>query len=225
MAFCRLRGIARAATLILALAVGAFASPNEVTAQTPTFASGVDSVRLDALVSDNGRPITGLNAAGFEILDNSTQQSIDYVGLDQLPVNVVSVLDMSVSVSGGILEQLQAAMKAVANGLRIGDQVALLTFNHRVILGLPLPLDANQLPSALLAIRPSGGTALIDAAYSALWVAEPDPGPTIIVVSSDGLDTASWLARDRVLMATKRTWTRRSENDPLTAQKVIHLEA
>ncbi len=176
----------------------------DMSAQSATFRARVESVRLDALITEGGRPVRGLTPADFDIVDNGVRQSVDYVSLDELPVNVVSVLDMSESVSGTAIEQLRLATSGIARGLRAGDQTALLTFNHRVTLGLPLTQDVHRMGPALEAISPEGGTALIDAVYSSLWIAEPDPGRTVIIVFSDGLDTASWLSRERVLEASKR---------------------
>ncbi len=173
-------------------------------AQAPTFRSRIDSVRLDALITLSGQAVTGLSARDFEVFDNNVKQSVDYVGLDELPVNVVHTLDMSESVSGNVLQHLRTAITGVLSGLRVGDQTALVTFNHRVALALPLSADFMRVGPAVSTIRPTGGTALIDAAYSALWVAESDPGRTVVILFSDGLDTASWLSRDRVIEAAKR---------------------
>lgn len=168
------------------------------------FRSRIDSVRLDALITERGQPVPALTPTDLEVFDNGVRQAIDYVSFDQIPVNVVCVLDMSESVSGQVLEQLRIATTGVARSLHADDQVALLTFNHRVTLGLPLTKDVRTLEPALASIRSRGGTALIDATYASLWVTESDPGRTVIIVFSDGLDTASWLSRERVLEASKR---------------------
>lgn len=205
MAICRVSGVIGTGRLLVAILLGVLACHRTPAAQGPTFSTRVESVRLDALITEDGRPLTRLTAMDFDVLDNNVRQSIDFVSLDQLPVNVVCVLDLSVSVSGNVLEQLRAATNGIAGSLRTGDQVALLTFNHRVTLGLPLTSDVSAFSPALARIQPGGGTALIDAAYASLWVADADPGRTVIILFSDGLDTASWLTRDRVVDAAKRS--------------------
>ncbi|MGC4080623.1 MAG: VWA domain-containing protein [Vicinamibacterales bacterium] len=119
-------------------------------------------------------------------------------------MNVVFALDMSESVSGRTLDALRHGVDAVARGLRTGDQTALVTFNHRVSLGAALSADVSRLTAALSSIAPTGATSLVDALYASLWIAEPDPGRAVVIVFSDGVDTASWLTADRVVDAARR---------------------
>ena len=44
--------------------------------QEPMFRARVDGVRVDALVTSDGRPVTGLTAADFELRDNGVVQQI-----------------------------------------------------------------------------------------------------------------------------------------------------
>ncbi len=175
-----------------------------LSAQTATFRSVVERVRLDALITDGGRLIPGLGAEQLEVFDNGVRQTVDHVSLDQIPVNVVFVFDMSESVSGTTITALRSAVDAVASGLRPGDQSALLTFNHRVALQSPLSTDLGGARKTAAALVPGGGTSLVDALYASLWVAASDPGRTAIIVFSDGVDTASWLSSDAVIDAAKR---------------------
>lgn len=172
--------------------------------QTPTFRSVVERVRLDALITEGGRLLSGLTADDVEVLDNGVRQTVDHVSFDQIPVNVVFVFDMSESVSGPTIAALRGAVDGVASGLRPGDQSALLTFNHRVALASPLSPEIGGVRKATAALVPRGGTALVDALYASLSVAEADPGRAVIIVFSDGLDTASWLSSEQVIEAAKR---------------------
>ncbi|MFN8579386.1 MAG: VWA domain-containing protein [Gemmatimonadaceae bacterium] len=180
------------------------ASATCVTAQEPTFRAVTERVRLDALITENGRLLAGLTADDLEVVDNGVKQTVDIVSFDQLPVNVVCVLDMSESVSGPTITALRGAIDGVASGLRSGDQSALLTFNHRVALASPLSSDVGGVREAAATLVPGGGTALIDALYASLSVAEADSGRAVIIVFSDGLDTASWLSAEHVVEAAKR---------------------
>lgn len=189
---------------VLAVLCAAGLLTPRIDAQTADFRSRVESVRLDTLITERGLPLIGLRAADFELFDNGVRQTVDYVSLDALPVNVVEVLDMSQSVSGAVQEQLRVATLGVSRGLRSGDQSALITFSHRVTLALGLTDAVESLGPALAPAQASGGTALRDAAYASLWIAEPDPGRAVIIIFSDGRDTSSWLSRERVLDASKR---------------------
>src|SRR5712671_2958695 len=109
--------------------------------QQPSFAARVESVRVDVLVLDNGHPVRGLTPADFEIADNGVGQQVDLVSFEQIPLNVVLALDMSDSLAGERLAQLQDASRAVLEGLTKDDQAALVTFSNAVTLGAPLSKD------------------------------------------------------------------------------------
>ena len=66
-------------------------------------------MRVDVLVTDANGPVRGLAPADFEIRDNGVLQQIDLVSFEQIPLNVVLVLDMSDSVAGDRLDRLRAA--------------------------------------------------------------------------------------------------------------------
>src|SRR5687767_6956132 len=144
-----------AATLLAAIAFGSI-----VAAQTATFSSRLEAVRVDVLVVDNGRVVRGLQPADFEVVDNGVVQQIDLASFEQLPVNVVLALDMSQSMVGERLDHLRAAGRAVLDGLRRDDRAALLTFSHMVQLPQALTRDAVTVRSALDRVQPGGATAL-----------------------------------------------------------------
>lgn len=195
--------IAGAAILgtILAIAVS-----NAVpSAQQPTFSQRVEAVRLDVLVADGGRPVAGLTARDFEVLDNGVPQRLDSVSVDTLPLNLILTLDRSASVVGEALARLRDASRLALQGLRAGDRAALLTFGDSLSLGSPLTDDYERVRRGLVAELAAGqGTALIDAAYATMWLSEGDPGRTLAIVFSDGVDTASWLRPDRILDGARR---------------------
>jgi VWFA-related protein len=173
-------------------------------AQSPTFSSRIDVVRVDVLVTDGGKTLAGLQRGDFEIRDNGVPQDVDFVSSEQIPLNVVLALDMSDSVAGDRLTRLRDAGRAVLEGLKAEDQAALLTFSHVVQLGAPLTKDAAAVRGALEDANGAGGTALIDGAYAGLTVGESDAGRALLIIFSDGLDTSSWLAAEKVLDAAKR---------------------
>jgi VWFA-related protein len=175
------------------------------TPQQPSFTARIESVRVDVLVLDGGRPLRGLAASDFEISDNGVPQQVDLVSFEQIPLNVVLSLDMSDSVAGERLEQLRDASRAVIDGLTRDDQAALITFSHTVSLGAPLSKDLAATRRALEDVVGVGETSLIDGVYAALTVGESDVGRALLIVFSDGLDTASWLPGDAVLEAAKRS--------------------
>jgi Ca-activated chloride channel homolog len=174
-------------------------------AQRPAFSAKVESVRVDVLVLENGRPVRGLEAADFQIADDGVPQQVDLVSFEQIPLNVVLALDTSNSVAGERLAQLRDASLAVLDGLTQDDQAALVTFSNVVALGAPLSKDLGVARKALADAQGSGETSLVDGVYAAMTVGESDVGRALLIVFSDGLDTASWLTADAVLESAKRS--------------------
>ena len=170
-----------------------------------TFRSGVDAVAVDVLVTRGGRPVTGLTADDFTVLDNGAPQQIDAVLLDEVPITLLLVLDTSGSVRGAPLVRLLAAAQAAADALRPDDRVGLVTFSHNVRMALEPPAAAASLPDALRRVRADGATALYDATFAAFALRERTVGRTLILVFSDGDDTASWLDPRAVLDTAQRS--------------------
>jgi len=182
-----------------------FACSASIAARSQTFSSKVEAVRVDVLVTDKGRPVRGLQAADFEVLDNGVPQHVDLVSFEQIPLNLVFVLDMSSSVVGDRLEHLRDGARTVLSGLARGDQAALVTFSEAVVRGSDLTSNVEQIAGALERAGGHGDTALIDAAFTGMILGESDVGRALMIVFSDGLDTASFLSANVMLDIAKRS--------------------
>jgi VWFA-related protein len=168
-------------------------------ARRQTFTSRIEAVRVDVLVTENGRPVQGLTPADFEVFDNGVRQRVDLASFEEIPLNVVLALDMSASLQGLRLGHLQTAGKRVLDGLKEGDRAAVVTFSHVVSPTQGLTADLDRVRSALDQARGEGLTSLIDAAHAGMLLGESDAGRSLMIVFSDGVDTASWLTADAVL--------------------------
>jgi VWFA-related protein len=166
--------------------------------------SGIDIVRVDALVTEGRRPLGNLTAADFELRDNGVDQSIDSAAIESLPLSLVFVLDTSGSVAGSKMQHLSDAVDLILNGLHSEDRAALVTFSHRVWLRTPLISDFASLRSLMSSAAAAGGTSLHDAVYAALAVSEVEDSRPLLVVFSDGLDNMSWLNAETVERAARR---------------------
>ena len=163
----------------------------ETAAQRPTFSARIEGVRIDALVSEAGAPIAGLGLGDFEVRDNGVRQEIDLVSLADVPVNVVLTLDLSASVAGAKLTGLVGASRSLLDGLAPEDTAALITFNHAVVQRVPLTRRIDDVREALEESEADGDTALVDASLGAMLLGDTDAGRTLVVVFSDGVDTAA----------------------------------
>jgi VWFA-related protein len=173
-------------------------------AQTPTFSTRTETVRVDVSVLDRGQVVRGLRAADFEVLDNGVPQRVEFVGFEDTPVGVMLALDMSGSVQGTRLDQLRAAGARMTASLRPTDAAGLIAFSDRVVVRSALTSDPDRLSAALRQPAPGGDTALVDAVYAAMVTGAGTTGRPIVIVFSDGADTASFLAPDLVLDAARR---------------------
>jgi len=189
----------------LALIVTATIGVAHVTGQQATFSSRIEVVRVDALVTDRVDVLRGLQPGDFEVRDNGVLQTVDLIAFQQIPLNVILALDTSESVSGERLADLQKACHALLERLAKEDKAALLTFSQLVSVRERLTADVAGVRHRLSDVAPAGETALVDGTYAAMMLEEPDGGRNLLIVFSDGLDTASWLAPDRVLESARRS--------------------
>jgi VWFA-related protein len=173
--------------------------------QKPTFSARTDAIQVDVLVTENGRPVRGLQSADFEVMDNGVLQRVDLTTFEQIPLNLVLAFDSSSSVKGARLEDLRAGGARLLDALRKRDRAALVTFSHVVTLDSPLTGNVEEMRGALRRVVPDGGTSLVDATHAAMMVGESDVGRSLALVFSDGLDTSSWLTPEIVLETERRT--------------------
>lgn len=190
----------------VALIIGLASASVSLLAQDPVrFSSGTAAVRVDVLVSVGNRPVGGLEASAFELRDNGIVQQITDVSQETLPLNVFCVLDLSGSVEGQPLARLKEATGAMFGALRDKDRAALMTFSDRLVLHSPLTGETQRLRGLLDQMKAGGWTSFLDATYAALALRESDDGRALMLLFSDGFDTASWLRAQTVIEAARRT--------------------
>jgi Ca-activated chloride channel homolog len=167
-----------------------------VRAQQAIFRSGTERVTVAVVARDrNNRPMTGLSAADFQIVDEGESRAILDFRSDVSPISVALLLDSSGSMRVGprteraneVSQLLLAAMKE-----RI-DEAALFVFDKSVRTALPFTNEFDRLQSALASVRPYGSTSLYDAIAQTARQLASRPGRRGLVVLTDGVDTSSQL--------------------------------
>ncbi|MGE3887849.1 MAG: VWA domain-containing protein [Vicinamibacterales bacterium] len=185
------------------LAVVALVGRDLVAGQT--FRAGVDAVRVDVLVTADGRPVTGLAASDVELRDNGVVQEIRTLDVEDVPVTLTMVLDVSESVEGEPLAHLRGAIIAADEALSADDRLSLVTFSDRLDLQGPASEDRARVRERAQAVKAGGATALYDATLAALLMRPRIEGRMVMLVFSDGGDTSSWLDPRTVITAAQRS--------------------
>jgi VWFA-related protein len=193
----------QAACLWLALE-GAFLS--QTTAPNLTFRSEVRRVIIDTFVTREGRPLAGLEAGAFEVLDNGrVQENVTLLPSAGYPLSAVLVLDTSSSVRGDKLERLEEAASEFIDNLSEDDEVSVMTFGTRYRMSQEFTLDHDRARTAVARMNALGGTALLDALFAATLSAERGQGRPLVVLFSDGDDNASWLSTEELAATARRS--------------------
>ncbi len=190
--------VAAAAVLLLTLCGTALP-------QQPTFRSGVDVVTVDVSVSRGGEHVGGLAVRNFDVFDNGVRQKIDKMTLEQVPLEAFLALDVSGSVEGPKLQQLEHAVSVFLDGLLPQDKVALVTFAGTVQISEPLTADLGVLRRSLAGLTAGGQTALYDAALQAIGLRQRNDNRGIVVVLTDQHDNASRATEKQVIDAAERS--------------------
>jgi Mg-chelatase subunit ChlD len=186
-----------------ALLLAALALHGPQAQRPPTFRAAVETVHLDVFVSRDGEPVRGLTAESFAVLDNGVRQDVRLVALDDVASSVVLVFDTSASLARKGLEDLKEAGAAVLDGLRPSDRAALITFADSPRLRIGSTPELEEVRRRLEAVQARGRTALYDGIYAGLALPAEGLQP-LVVVFTDGADTASWLTGEQVLDSARR---------------------
>lgn len=149
-------------------------------------------------MTSGGHPVTGLTPGDFELLDNGVPQQVQFVDLERMPLDVTFALDTSASVAGPRLGDLRAASAAVLDHLSGQDRAGLVTFGDAVTLRSPLTAKFDDVREAMGRVAPHGDTALFDAVYAGLILAEADLGRKLLLVFTDGYDTSSYIRQEEM---------------------------
>ena len=157
----------------------------------PSFRSSVDAVFVPVSVTDRNRPVTGLTAADFDLLDNGVAQVITAAPVESLSVDVTLVLDTSGSVKGPALEQFKADVQDIAESMQTNDRVRLITFATSVTDVFGLQPGGARLP--VERIEAGGATSFYNALAAALMAFPQAERPQLVFGFTDGLDNMSFL--------------------------------
>ena len=205
--------------VLVPLAGLALAAPESPAAQQQApFRTTVARVRIDAVVTDRGRPIAGLTAADFEVKDNGRiVTGVEVEPVDE-PVGVAIALDLGRSAREDGLKELVAACEALVRALEPRDHAWLLTFASTFALKAGPTNDPFLLARVLDDVKMADGSAMWDALFGAVSLAAGRPGRALVLLLTDGADPggngsragstrtldASWLTEQKSVDVLRR---------------------
>ena len=176
-------------------AAGLLAVSSLLFAQDPLIRVDVNLVRIIATVKNPaGELIGSLTADDFEIADNGVPQTVAvFERHTQQPLSVALLVDTS----GSTAKDLKSEVESVGRFLRAffaegnpEDRIAIFTFNYEVR-GSTFTRNRAGLERSLRGLKGQAGTAVYDAILLASEALEEREGRKVIVVVTDGSDTAS----------------------------------
>ena len=172
------------------------------------FRSNVLTVPVTVTVVDaNGRLITGLTQADFDVFEDGAQQTVTTFTNERVAVSLGVLLDVSDSMRGQKISDAGMAVERFVGDLLRGEDEAFIgLFNHRVRLASAWTRPPSVLKDRLTDVNPNGGTAIYDAVAQSAEMFDRRTRPrAALVVISDGADTAS----DRSLQQARDAVVRR----------------
>jgi Ca-activated chloride channel family protein len=163
------------------------------------FRSGTQVVSLFTTVFDaESRLVPDLTQDDFEVFDNDKPQPLVVFRSENLPITAVVMLDTSGSMTGTI-DLLKAAAEQFVIRLLPDDKAAVGAFNDKIELNAGFTNNRDKLVSQVKDLDYGNGTRLFDAIGESLDALHGVEGRRVILVFTDGDDTASRMGRGTVL--------------------------
>jgi Ca-activated chloride channel homolog len=183
------------ATLVVVAALSGL----DVGAQRPTFRSGTQVVSLFATVTDaQKRLVPNLTKDDFEVLDNGIPQPLVFFQDEVQPITVVVMLDTSGSMTG-TLSLLHAAAEQFVIRLLPADKGRVGAFNDKIQFSSRFTSDRDELADDIHDLDYGNGTRLYDALAASLDELKAIEGRRVVLVFTDGDDTASHIGLGSVI--------------------------
>jgi Ca-activated chloride channel family protein len=167
----------------------------------------VTSVLVDVTVySKNGRLLNGLNLDDFLLRENGTPQTVEIASLEKVPATFALLVDSSQSMAPRV-DFVRLAAQRLLPYLRPLDRIIVAPFS--VGLG-PITgptADGKTIFEAISAIKPSGGTAILDALTEMAERLKGVEGRRAIILVTDGFDENSKRSFDTAIKAAQDAQT------------------
>jgi Ca-activated chloride channel family protein len=170
-------------------------------AQETTFHVDVKLVNIFVNVTDrNGAFVGGLTKDDFGVFEDGRPQQIAFFDRESaLPLNLTLAIDTSGSVHKDMSEEVAAARGFVRAILRPQDQMSVIQFATKVSILAPFTNKASVIERSLDHLQPDWSSAVYDAICTGSEHLGGKQGRKVLVIVSDGDDTAKNSTYDQAL--------------------------
>jgi Ca-activated chloride channel family protein len=152
----------------------------------------VDLVLVPVTVTDDlNHPQTNLARENFAVYEGDQAQQIRYFSVEDSPISIGLILDVSASMQEKI-DTERAAVEQFFKNANPEDDYFVITFNNRPRVLSDVTRSTSGIETELGLVQPSGSTALLDAVYLGISKLRNAQYPRrALVIISDGGDNAS----------------------------------
>ena len=194
----------RRRTLVIAglIAVLARASDASAPPQAQTFRASVDAQWIIATaIGKDGRLVTDLGPADFEVSDRGTAREITTFSNDPIPFALAVMLDTSGSMAANLSLE-RRGLSALTSQFKPGDRAAIGTFADAPAMSPHFSANPDTLASWVTStIAGMGVPCRQPTPVPGPWRGEPQNGATVNLIQPTGGGTALWDALECAVMA------------------------
>jgi Ca-activated chloride channel homolog len=165
----------------------------------------ITSVLVEATVVDkDGRFIQGLTKSDVEVLEDGEPQALDVMSQQRDPALFAMLVDSSQSMAMRI-DAVRATAARLLDALDADDHVVVAPFSRTITSVTGPTTDRSTVLDALRTIRPSGGTAILDALAEAAGTLAVGERRRAIVLITDGYDEHSQSAFEAAVGSLRKS--------------------
>jgi Ca-activated chloride channel family protein len=173
---------------------------------TPPIKVDVGLVLVPVTITDaQERLVVGLNQKNFEIFEGKNRQEIRHFSMEDVPVSLGVIFDMS----GSMSSKIERAREAVIEFLKTAnpqDEFFLITFADRPEEVSDFTTSVEDVQAKLLQTSPKGRTALLDAIYLGITkMRQARYRKRALLIISDGGDNHSRYTENEIKSLVKES--------------------
>ena len=166
----------------------------------------IQFVELFTTVLDGqNRPVADLAREAFRVSEDGVPQTlVRFEQVENLPIHVAVLLDVSASMEASLSDARDAALRFFEEAVTPRDRAALIPFNDRPTLAVRMTNRSESLAAGLAGLKAERGTALYDSVVFSLFYFNGIKGQRALLLLSDGKDESSRFRFDQTLDFARR---------------------